>query len=266
MAYYSCYFAAIYKKEDFILRLTGADWSECFNAYDINTAWSAFRDIFLLVLNSVAPVKEVRLKQRTEPWIDSEILDLIKQRDSCLYQFKKSKNRNYYTLFCQFRNKVQRKIKFAKSEYFSNKIEENKNNPRKLWQQLKNLGYKNNKSESSNIVLKIEGENCHEQKTIANYFNEFFTTVAANLVQKLPLGKNLYGSNSANLKDFYSKNKSERETFHLKHVSEEFVLKELRQLNPCKSTGLNEIPARFLKEGADFLKIPITFWGEHVNF
>ena len=37
------------------------------------------------------------------------------------------------------------------------------------------------------------------------------------------------------------------------------MLKELRQLNPCKSTGLDEIPARFLKEGADFLKIPITF-------
>ena len=77
-------------------------------------------------------------------------------------------------------------------------------------------------------MLKIEGENCHEQKTIANYFNKFFTTVAANLVQKLPLGKNLYGSNSANLKDFYSKNKSGRETFHFKHVSEEFVLKELK--------------------------------------
>ena len=37
------------------------------------------------------------------------------------------------------------------------------------------------------------------------------------------------------------------------------MLKELRQLNPCKSTGLDEIPARFLKEGADFLKVPITF-------
>ena len=33
------------------------------------------------------------------------------------------------------------------------------------------------------MVLKIGGENnCHEQKTIANYFNDFFTTVAANLV------------------------------------------------------------------------------------
>ena len=163
-----------YTKEDFIFSLTGADWGLCFNAQDVNTAWSAFRDIFISVLNSIAPVKEVRLKQRTEPWIDLEILDLIKQRDNCLHLFKKSKSNSYYTLFCQLRNKVRRKIKFAKSEYFSNKMEENKKSPRKLWQQLKNLGYNNNKSESSNIVLKIDGEICHEQKTVANYFNDFF--------------------------------------------------------------------------------------------
>ena len=63
--------------------------------------------------------------------------------------------------------------------------------------------------------------------------------------------------NSALLKKFY--NDFEREEFYLRHVSEEFVLKELSQLNPYKSTGLGEIPARFLKEGAPFLKTPVPF-------
>ena len=36
-------------------------------------------------------------------------------------------------------------------------------------------------------------------------------------------------------------------------------MQELSQLNPYKSTGLDEIPARFLKEGAPFLKFPVTF-------
>lgn len=246
-----------YTKEEFILKLTCADWSQCFYACDINTAWSAFRDIFLSILNTVAPVKEVRLKQRTEPWINSEILDLIKQRDHYLYQFKKSKDSAIYKLYCQLRNKVQREIKEAKSEYFSNKIEENKNCPRKLWQQLKDLGYKNKKNESSNLVLTIDDQNCHDPKTIADYFNDFFTTIAEKLVQKLPLGKKHFDFNSVLLKNFYDN--SEREVFYLKHVSEEFVFKELSQLNSYKSTGLDEIPARFLKDGASLLKIPVTF-------
>ena len=170
-----------YTKEEFVLKLTCVDWGQCFNACDINTAWSAFRDIFL----SFAPVKEVRLKQRTEPWINSEILDLIKQRDLYLYQFKKSKARAVYKLYCHFRNKVQRDIKIAKSVFFfSNKIEENKNSSRKLWQRLKALRYKNKKSDSSNFVLTVHDQNCHDPKTIANYFNEFLTTIADKLVQK----------------------------------------------------------------------------------
>jgi hypothetical protein len=36
-------------------------------------------------------------------------------------------------------------------------------------------------------------------------------------------------------------------------------IKELKNLNSSKSTGLDEIPARFLKDAASFLKIPITF-------
>ena len=46
---------------------------------------------------------------------------------------------------------------------------------------------------------------------------------------------------------------------YLRHVSEEFVLKKLNLLNPYKSIGLGEILARFLKEGAFFLNIPVTF-------
>ena len=50
----------------------------------------------------------------------------------------------------------------AKADYFSNKVEENKNDPKKLWQQLKSLGYKNKPNESSKIVLKIDNETCDD--------------------------------------------------------------------------------------------------------
>ena len=39
-------------------------------------------------------------------------------------------------------------------------------------------------------------------------------------------------------------------------VDENVVLKELEQLNPSKSTGLDGIPLRFLRDGACILKKP----------
>jgi hypothetical protein len=37
-----------------------------------------------------------------------------------------------------------------------------------------------------------------------------------------------------------------------------YVFKELCSLNANKSTGLDEIPARFIKDGANVIKVPIT--------
>ena len=39
--------------------------------FDVEMAWDSFKTIFHSVLYSVAPVKEVKLKQRTEPWMSS---------------------------------------------------------------------------------------------------------------------------------------------------------------------------------------------------
>ena len=60
-------------------------------------------------------------------------------------------------------------------------------------------------------------------------------------------------------KAFYEGKNKEKKVFSLKTVSEQFVHKEILNLNPAKSTGLDDIPARFIRDGAPILKIPITF-------
>jgi hypothetical protein len=94
------------------------------------------------ILDSVAPIKEIRVKQRTEPWISADILDCIQIRDSLFQKFKKSGKSDHYKTFCKLRNHVQRSCKIANSEYFSSQIEENKNNPKKLWSNFKSVSEK----------------------------------------------------------------------------------------------------------------------------
>ena len=94
---------------------------------------------------------------------------------------------------------------------------------------------------------------------IANYFNEFFTTVASILVNKLPTCLKIFDTNSDIFKHFYKNRNPTNETFCLKTVSEDFIYKELDSLNLTKSTGVDNIPTRFLKDGASFLKISILY-------
>ena len=65
-------------------------------------------------------------KNRTEPWMTAEILDLIKTRDEFLYKFKKHNLQEDYQKYGKMRNKVIREISITKADVFSNKVEENK--------------------------------------------------------------------------------------------------------------------------------------------
>ena len=72
------------------------------------------------------------------------------------------------------RNTVIREISITKADCFPNKVEENKFDSKKLWQQLTSLGYKNKQNESSKIVLTVDNAMCHDPKRIADSFNIFF--------------------------------------------------------------------------------------------
>ena len=128
---------------------------------------------------------------------------------------------------------------------------------KKLWKQLKELGYKS-KTEEASIVLNINNELCHDSKTIADFFNKLFTTVASELVKKLAKAKGIYSVTSQLFLNFYKRRNPHNKKLVLQPVTEEFVFKELCSLNANKSTGLDEIPARFIKDGANVIKVPIT--------
>ena len=54
-------------------------------------------------------LKEVRVKQRTTPWMSSEILNLIRQKDKYLRTFRRSKDQLDYNLFVYHKYQVKYK-------------------------------------------------------------------------------------------------------------------------------------------------------------
>ena len=55
-----------YSKEFFTDKLSDIGWSEVTLSDDVNKAWSTFTCLLMDTVNSVAPLKEVRIKQRSE--------------------------------------------------------------------------------------------------------------------------------------------------------------------------------------------------------
>ena len=88
--------------------------------------------------------------------------------------------------------------------HFSKQIEENKHNPKLLWDQLKNLGYSNKSKEKSCIILEIDNEKCFDPIKVANNIGNYFLTVAANLLSKIPNLPKVFDTESQNFKYYYN--------------------------------------------------------------
>ena len=241
-----------YSSENFLMELNKINWFQVTDIEDVNKAWALFHNLFIKVLNRVAPIKQVRLKQRSKPWMDGHILDLINQRDQALHNYRKSKIADDFKHFSKLRNKVQYSIRKAKRHFDNNKIEDHKNSSSDLWKTLKSLGTSSKiKSGSTSIGLTLD------KLKVADTFNAFFTTVANKLVSKLPKAANIF--NSKFIHQYYKQKGVVQNAFSFSLLSETEVCKMLKGLSPRKATGLDDLPARFIRDGAEGIAYPISY-------
>ena len=125
------------------------------------------------VLNKHAPLSVKRIKHAQKPkWINSEILMLMKRRDT----LKRLGLTNEYKFV---RNLVINRIKLAKQKYYETCIIGARDDSRKLWKILK---------EYLDRRLLVFHRQCNEIITdtleMAHIFSQNFATVASNLVNK----------------------------------------------------------------------------------
>ena len=135
------------------------------NAYE---ALDKFTPLFLSVLEKHAPKKSRRVKHEIQSnWINPEIVQAIKTRN--IRKIKILNNTKYGET-------VKSLINQSKTNYLSETISNNHNNPRQLWRNLhdKTGKRKNHKTafindEFGNTILDLE--------ITANTFNKFFTSI-----------------------------------------------------------------------------------------
>ena len=92
-------------------------------------------------------------------------------------------------------------------------------------------------------------------KDIAKDFCAYFSNLAENLVSKLPNPSNKYGVLS--VAQYYNHLRLTKK-FDLLPTEKYYVLKILRDIDTSKAAGIDSLPGKFLKDGADVLAKPVT--------
>ena len=90
----------------------------------------------------------------------------------------------------------------------------------------------------------------------ASIFKTFYSSLADKLVAKLPFPSGKFGFDS--VKSYYEKTLAPTtRKFNISQIEEQDILEILQSLSLEKSAGIDNIPSRFLKDGANILAKPI---------
>ena len=86
--------------------LKDAPWGQVYNGSDLDTAYDNFESIVTGSVEKHAPMIQKKVRGLHCPWRTPEITDLIKTRDYHLKKAKRSGINHDWSLYRQYRNKV----------------------------------------------------------------------------------------------------------------------------------------------------------------
>ena len=246
--------------------INNVDWEEiCMIRYgNASASFKSYLDTLKYHIDEMVPSKQVTLKQfrlMLKPWITKEILEKCDERDNLLKELKSEEDpirkKILRTNYNSLRNAVTKEKRQSKKNYFTAQFERNKHTTSAVWKGIRSL-VNLKPGKKSNIKLMDENQNIiSDSKTVSNIFNNHFSTLGANVQQKIP---NENGSYNSYLKKKSTNGKlvinPQGTTFFLSPSQPDEINKIIGKLDPSKSTGPNGIPVFILKTFVNFF----SYW------
>ncbi|XP_072048885.1 uncharacterized protein [Amphiura filiformis] len=207
-------------------------WDNVTNARGTQDKADALYGYLDNAVESLFPMKTIKIHSNNKPWVNSKITKLIELRQRAFTPQRTTEWR-------RLRNRVQREIFKAKTNYYANRVRHlQKTDPRKWHQQVK-LMTNNNKSE---VNIPIPGVEDGDHVGIANAINNRFVSVSDHLcpldITKL---------------EAYLPAPTPPPTLHAWDV-----YAELQKIKPSKACGPDGISPKLVKEFSYELSTPLT--------
>ncbi|XP_063917329.1 uncharacterized protein LOC135133030 [Zophobas morio] len=224
-----------FKKANFSVMyqmLVSTDWSFLNEQADVNTACSLFYEKLNDVFDTTVP--KMRYKNHRynyPPWYNKEIIQCIRMKFALHKKYKKFRSTYYYNLFKDCRSRCKSRIAEAYKRYMSDIEYSISKDPKKFW------SYVHMKKGVTRIpsLMHYEDQELTAPITIVNAFASYFENVFSTPAYDNSTLNSILSNNSL---------------ISITNVSEDLILKVLKQSKNSFAQGADGIPSFLLKDCA----------------
>ena len=205
---------------------------------DPTELWEFMKNIISNHRNVMCPIKFIRIRTSTLPWITHEILEAINDRHLYYKAARLSGTNHDHLMARSQRNRVNRLINSSKASYIKETLEHNVSNPKKFWRILNENLLKVHTRAAHAIFNK--GNNEYTTTTDSSEFmNEYLANVGVDLYAQF---ENAYETNE--YEHVYGHDGSDDAiVFNLEDVT-----RVVKNIDVHKSSGIDFLPTFVLKD------------------
>ena len=214
--------------------------------YDTNDMWEVWQKLFLFCVDKHAPLRNKHFRPCKSPWITPELKKCLHARDILKLKATRSGDADDWRNFKKLRNTVNSKIKRAKECHYKHALNEYQGDPRNTRRIVNELMSRNSHNSVINEIKLPCGNSSYDSHELSYAFNDHFSSIGLKLANNIHANED----NSSHL-DYLAE--TGHCTFELKPTSVPKVLLLLSRLCKSKSTGLDKISAKLLRECADLI-------------